>query len=389
MPEDVVAIERHVPARADALDERRRFLVEPVGVAGGIGRHADVLDADRALVDVVVAGVPRGVRLGHELADARAVGVDDVVHALAGVVLQRRDRRVPAALGVVDDDQVDDRRAGGARWCRTCPSSSSRTRSRPGSRACRSPLRRADLRAPSVSSGCAAIVDGLAVARRERPAGAQDRRRRLRRSARAPLQSAMPESCSSAARQLARSSPRAPVLRAELGEHARAGLGAEVGVGAQRQLVDAHELGAARRASRRRRGAARARRRRARDRPGSGMRHLLQLQAAFDDADGEHQLARHAVAIGGRRPPTAPPRRPAAAASVRVEQAATARATSRARGDRMGGRLCNRRARLGPERFPQGARHLHGRLLTGSGENATSSPHPYGWCRRARRRWER
>ena len=84
----------------------------------------------------------------------------------------------------------------------------------------------------------------------------------------------MPESCSSAARQLDEIVAARAGLPAELGEHARAGLGAEVGVGAQRQLVDAHERGAARE---RVEGAVAQLEHagdRARDRRGSGMRIL-------------------------------------------------------------------------------------------------------------------
>ena len=65
-------------------------------------------------------------------------------------------------------------------------------------------------------------------------------------------------------------------------------------------LVDAHERGAARERVER----AVAQLEHAGDRHvifRIGQPHLLQQHAAFDDADGEHQIARHAVAIRGHR----------------------------------------------------------------------------------------
>src|SRR6185295_16226947 len=66
-------------------------------------RVADVLDADRALVVPKVAGVPCSRLFGDELTHL-SITIDDVLDALSRIVLQRRDARVPAAFGVVDDD---------------------------------------------------------------------------------------------------------------------------------------------------------------------------------------------------------------------------------------------------------------------------------------------
>ncbi len=102
--DDVIAVGRDAVFLREVVDELRARGVLRLGVRLRV--VADVLDADRALVVPVVSRVPRRVRLGHELADG-AVLADDVLDALSGIVLERRDARVPAALGVVDDDVAD------------------------------------------------------------------------------------------------------------------------------------------------------------------------------------------------------------------------------------------------------------------------------------------
>ena len=173
------------------------------------------------LVVVVVAGVPRRVGLGAELADARAVGVDDVVHALAGVVLQRRHRRVPAALGVVDDDLVDRgvaERAADVALVRAARREPDRARD---SRACRVACATIVRAAATGSSGCAA----MRIVSPSRAGNAPPVRRIVEHAARvahARRASSMPDSC------LERGAPAreravARRSRAELREHARAG----------------------------------------------------------------------------------------------------------------------------------------------------------------------
>src|SRR5690606_7139690 len=102
--DDVLAVARGLVLRREVLDELRARGVLLLGE--GLRRVADVLDADAALVVVEVARVPGGRLLGHELPDA-TVDVDDVLAALVRIVLQCRDARVPVALGVVDDDELD------------------------------------------------------------------------------------------------------------------------------------------------------------------------------------------------------------------------------------------------------------------------------------------
>src|ERR1700674_4847500 len=105
--DDMPAIQRHSPPRADGCNQVCAGAVLGTRVqAGGVCKSL-VLDSNRASVVVPVAIVPCDVFLGHHLGDLTAVGDDVMGRPVAGRVLKRSNCAPVAALDVMDDDEVD------------------------------------------------------------------------------------------------------------------------------------------------------------------------------------------------------------------------------------------------------------------------------------------
>ena len=217
-------------------------------LVGVVGREADVLDADHALVVVLVADVPGGVGLGDELADAarrrrRRCSATDLPASFCSVATLASQppsvswmaimvTGLPAAPGrpLVGLRRVEPHRARRSRACPACAASGG-----------------AKVSATGISS-CGADTMRLAAARvaRRRRRGASGTRGPGSRRDRAC--SRWPESSSIAGAQAARSVARRAVARRELGEHARAGLGAQREI-ARRARARSSPMSAAPRAS--------------------------------------------------------------------------------------------------------------------------------------------
>ena len=110
VPDHVAPIERDAEPAGEGCEQTRRRAVLRLGEPAAPG-VALVLDADRVPVRVVVARVPRDVGEVHELDDLPVARDDEVGGAVRAAVPQPRHGAPEAALGDVDDDLVDARRA--------------------------------------------------------------------------------------------------------------------------------------------------------------------------------------------------------------------------------------------------------------------------------------
>jgi hypothetical protein len=238
----VIAVERDAPAAGDVLHQGHALFVHRFRIAVRIGGHAHVLDADGALVVVVIPHVVADRVLGDELRDAPSVGIDHVLDGFAAVPLQRGEARVPAALGVVDGDVllavvaevvlVGAGAAVRAHLRRVHPLGDQRRIGRPEEsrrRRCQGEAHR-DLRVRREG-------DGLPVTSRERSAGAQDPEH-----AGHVVVAASGLSMAGERAHGVREVGRLARGRRELAKHADAGLGAQIGIGAEISLVALHEL---------------------------------------------------------------------------------------------------------------------------------------------------